>query len=281
MSVERNEDFIGRNGKKYEQSSMNKEIDSSYTENIDLEKDELIINEISSFLYNMHVFILKSKPHIKKYEKIRKLHGEIVDSMMEYNDAGKFKLKFLGDISKEELMNTPHVNVVNSYFDTSRRIGAQAIANILIYKNSKDMNCITEEYINKNKFRKPEKKEFLNSMLNSVAGLFEIINTDSNMGQVIFKDVFTKKEYIITDIGLSSNFNNERFYFYTRIITYDNISFGTGINIVFDKKDDFIRNWIKENKKIYNKKHEINRFLELYNEYEKDNKGIEPITRTY
>ena len=166
MSVERNENFIGRNGKKYEQSSMNKEIDSSYTENIDLEKDELIINEISSFLYNMHVFILKSKPHIKKYEKIRKLHGEIVDSMMEYNDAGKFKLKFLGDISKEELMNTPHVNVVNSYFDTSRRIGAQAIANILIYKNSKDMNCITEEYINKNKFRKPEKKEFLNSMLN-------------------------------------------------------------------------------------------------------------------
>ena len=216
-----------------------------------------------------------------KYEKIRKLHGEIVDSMMEYNDAGKFKLKFLGDISKEELMNTPHVNVVNSYFDTSRRIGAQAIANILIYKNSKDMNCITEEYINKNKFRKPEKKEFLNSMLNSVAGLFEIINTDSNMGQVIFKDVFTKKEYIITDIGLSGNYNNERYYFYTRIITYDNISFGTGINIVFDKKDDFIRNWIKENKKIYNKKHEINRFLELYNEYEKDNKGIEPITRTY
>ena len=32
--------------------------------------------------------MLKNKPNIKKYEKIRKLHSEIIDSMMKYNDSG-------------------------------------------------------------------------------------------------------------------------------------------------------------------------------------------------
>ena len=128
---------------------------------------------------------------------------------------------------------------------------------------------------------KPEKIEMLNSMLNSVAGLFEITNTNRELGEVYLRNVFTKKEYCVTDIGLSSNFNNETFYMYMRIITYDGISFGTGLNLIFNKKDKFICNWIKENLKEYNDKQEMTRFQELYNEFERDNKGIKLKVNSY
>ena len=68
---------------------------------------------------------------------------------------------------------------------------------------------------------------------------------------------------------------------YMRIITYDDISFGTGLNLIFNKKDKFICNWIKENLKEYDNKQEITRFQELYNEFERANKGIKLKVNSY
>ena len=42
---------------------------------------------------NFHAFLLRNLPHIKEYKKIRRLHGEIVDSMMQYYLSGKFELE--------------------------------------------------------------------------------------------------------------------------------------------------------------------------------------------
>ena len=281
MNVGRNELCPCGSGKKYKKCCMNKQTNVKINKKIQIREKEFNTEMITDFFNNFQKLMLKNKPHIKKYERIRKLHGEIIDSMMKYNDSGKFEFEFLAGISEEEFLNNPNLKIIDSNFDTTTQLGAQAIGNVLIYKNSKDMNCITEEYIKKNKFRKPEKIEMLNSMLNSVAGLFEIINTDVLLGQVTIKDVLTKKEYIITDIGLSSNFNNEIFYMYMRIITYDGISFGTGLNLIFNKKDKFICNWIRENLKEYNNKQEITRFQELYNEFERDNKGIKLKVNSY
>ena len=281
MNVGRNELCPCGSGKKYKKCCMNKQTNVKINKKIQIREKEFNTEMITDFFNNFQKLMLKNKPHIKKYERIRKLHGEIIDSMMKYNDSGKFEFEFLAGISEEEFLNNPNLKIIDSNFDTTTQLGAQAIGNVLIYKNSKDMNCITEEYIKKNKFRKPEKIEMLNSMLNSVAGLFEIINTDVSLGQVTIKDVLTKKEYIVTDIGLSSNFNNEIFYMYMRIITYDGISFGTGLNLIFNKKDKFICNWIRENLKEYNNKQEITRFQELYNEFERDNKGIKLKVNSY
>lgn len=281
MNVGRNELCPCGSRKKYKKCCMNKETEVVINKKIKIGEKEIDEEKITDFFNNFQKLILKNKPNIKKYEKIRKLHGEIIDSMMQYNDSGKFKLKFLAEISEEELLSSPNLKIIDSHFDTSTQLGAQAMGNVLIYKNSKDMNCITEEYIKKNKFRKPEKIEMLNSMLNSVAGLFEITNTNRELGEVYLRDVFTKKEYCVTDIGLSSNFNNETFYMYMRIITYDGISFGTGLNLIFNKKDKFICNWIKENLKEYNDKQEMTRFQELYNEFERDNKGIKLKVNSY
>lgn len=278
MNVGRNELCPCGSGKKYKKCCMNKEKTIEVT-NKPEKRERISDKEIEAelmynFFHGFRELLLKDKPHIKEYKKIRKLHGEILDSMMQYYDAGKFKLEFTGDSNMQELIKEPDVKIIDSHFDTSTGLGAQAMANIVVYKNSSNMNCITEEYIKKNKFRKPEKIEFLKSMLNSEAGLFEIVKTEMKLGQVQLKNVFTKKEYCLTDIGLSGNQSNDKFYFYTRIITYNNMSLGTGLNLIFDKKDPFIIKWIDENAKDYKQEQEVKRFMELYNRYQKDNKGL-------
>lgn len=278
MNVGRNELCPCGSGKKYKKCCINKEKTTEVTSKLE-KKDKIRDKEIElelmyNFFHGFRELLLKNKTHIKEYKKVRKLHGEILDSMMKYYYAGKFKLEFTGDTNMQELIKKQNVKTIESNFDISTDLGAQAMANVVIYKNIPNINCITEEYINKNKFRKPEKIEFLKSMLNSEAGLFEIVKTEMELGQVQLRNVFTKKEYCITDIGLSGNHSNDNLYFYTRIITYNNISLGTGLNLIFDKKDPFIIKWIDENTKDYKQEHELRRFIELYNRYKKDNKGL-------
>lgn len=238
----------------------------------DDEKSEII----SNFLNNMQNLLLKNKPHIKEYRKIRKLHNEVMEGMMKYWQEGKFELKI--DNNKENI-DKNRVSYINSKFDTNTELGIQAMANVLVYKNSCNTNCITEEFIKSKKYRTQEKVELLESMLNSEAGLFEIINTDRVEGQIYLRNVLNNKEYCVTDVGFSSNLHNDKIYLYTRIITYHGISFGTGFNLAFDKNDEFICKWIRANLNDIDKKQEITRFMELYNEYEKNDKGIKVLNK--
>lgn len=238
----------------------------------DDEKSEIILN----FLNNMQNLLLKNKPHIKEYKKIRKLHNEIMESMMKYWQDGKFELKIDNNVEK---IDKNRISYINSEFDANTELGIQAIANVLVYKNSCNTNCITEEFIKSKRYKMQEKIELLESMLNSEAGLFEIFKTDRAEGQIHLRNVLNNKEYCVTDIGFSSNIHNDKIYLYTRIITYHGISFGTGFNLAFDKNDEFISKWIKENLNDINKKQEITRFMELYNEYERNDKGIKVLSK--
>ncbi|MCI8412129.1 MAG: hypothetical protein HFJ40_06875 [Clostridia bacterium] len=242
----------------------------------DYEFEDVKTEMVSNLLNGMQNLLLKNKPHIKEYKKIRKLHNEVMESMMKYLQQGKFELKIDNNI---ENIAKNGICYINSKFDTSTELGIQAMANAIVYKNACNINCITEEFIKKNRYRTQEKIELLESMLNSEAGLFEIIETDRKNGQIHLKNVLNNKEYCITDIGFSSNIHNDKIYLYTRIITYHGISFGTGLNLAFDKNDKFICKWIKENSKDIDKKQEISRFMELYNEYERNDKGIKVLSK--
>ena len=279
MKIGRNELCPCGSGKKYKYCCMGKENieefeigkkKNSWEEFLNTEEG---METMYNMLANMRDFLLKDKPHIKEYKKIRKLHSEIIDNMQQYYEEGNFKQEFdLGEV--KDKIETKNIKLLSTDFDTSTQLGMTALLNIIIYKNSSTANCLTEEYLRKNKFRKPEKVEFLRAMLNSEAGLFEITKTDEENAQVKMKNVLSGKEYLVTDIALSGNKNNDKFYWYNRIITYNGISFGTGIGIIFEKTDKFIINWIKENKKNYNEKEEMLRFLTLYNEYQKNDRGI-------
>ena len=222
---------------------------------------------------NLRKMTLNGKSHIKKYYKIRKMHSDIASTMVKYYEDGKFKQKVdNSNVYKHEhpFKDKKKLTFIDSSFDLNTREGVQALYDILIYKISPNINCITEDFIQSHRYRKPEKVEFLYSMLNSTIGLFEIIKTDFDEGYVYLKEILTGVEYKIVDVALSGSQIHDNFYMYTRLITYNDICFNTGLSLTFDKKDSFIKAHIKNNKKDYKPEGELLRFIELYNYFSKN-----------
>ena len=71
-------------------NQINDELDKKYNMRKQEKKVDLLLektlenkspSEISTMLINLNKFHLNSKKHIKKYNKLRKLHSEIIDSM--------------------------------------------------------------------------------------------------------------------------------------------------------------------------------------------------------
>ncbi|MGB4439080.1 MAG: SEC-C metal-binding domain-containing protein [Sedimentibacter sp.] len=218
-------------------------------------------------------FSLDRKSHIKEYYKIRKMHSEIINTMISYHEANKFELKIDNNYiynNEHPIINNETFHLIESNFDFETREGVQALYDLLIYKVSHNLSCITEDFIKSHRYRKPEKIEFLHSMLDSTIGLFEITKTDINEGYVYLKDIFTDIEYKIVDIALSGNHIYDNFYMYTRLIKYHDIIFNTGLSLTFTKKDGFIKNHIRNHKKNYASEEELIRFIQLYNYYSRN-----------
>ena len=222
---------------------------------------------------NFRKMSLKRKPHIKEYQKIRKMHGEMISSMIEYLDDGKFEHKL--DLSGVSPMYDENgLNWIDSEFDMDTEVGAQSFYDIVFYKTARNASCVTEDFLQKHRYRKPEKIEFLQSMLDSKPGLFEVTDTDPDEGYAYLREVFSGAEHRITDIALSGSPNFSDMYIYMRIIAFRDICFGTGLNLVFPKTDDFIQRFIREHTENYNPDGEFVRFIELYNHYTKSPDAI-------
>ncbi len=214
------------------------------TKKSDLLKDK----DFVELMLKIHQDILNRKPHIKKYHRIRKIHKEVIDSMVQYfeNDNYDFEnelkkitpslMKELGDHSIEINFNPDNSNEMLVFYE------------LIVYKNHQDMTSITDEFLEKNKFRREDKIKMLQSMKESYVGLFRLVGTDVDNGYAEIEDVFTNKRFKIIDIRLSTVMApNDKIYIYNRIITYDDISFGTGINISV-KNNKELKKYIKDHK---------------------------------
>jgi hypothetical protein len=300
MKIGRNDLCPCGSGKKYKKccylqnENLQTEINLNEfaTDDFEDEDDNDLLNYLENT--NSHEFLLQtmtklrsytlnSKSHIKEYYKIRKMHSEIVNSMVDYNEADKFELKIDSSyIYKHErpIDNKGTSSWIETNFKLETREGIQALYDFLIYKAAPNMNSITEDFIKSHRYRKPEKVEFLNSMLNSTIGLFEVVKTDFNEGYAYLKNIFTNIEYKTVDIGLSGSKNYNAFYMYTRLIKYNDIVFNTGLNLIFDKKDSFIKSHINNHKKNYIPEGELRRFTQLYNYCSKHPNKIEIFANT-
>ena len=76
-----------KEAKKFFDSEDILEFEDDYEEN---DEDDLI-NGLYQMKNNFRDFLLKDNPHIKEYRKARKIHGEIMDSMMNYFESSKYK----------------------------------------------------------------------------------------------------------------------------------------------------------------------------------------------
>jgi len=236
-------------------------------------KNDGISERLSEALLNLHKNILHKKPHIEEYNRYRRLHTEIMEKMVDYYLDGKYKQRIIND-SFEKNENEKNLKLIGSDFNTETQENAQAFYDLLVYKNFPNMICITDDFIERNIYKNQDKLNFLQSMLNSKLGLYEITKTDQGNGQVYFKNVFTDEEVIITDMALSLQQNFDECYLYMRIISHNSINFGSGFILIIRKSDKFISNFIQEQKINYNPDDEIVRFFQLYKHYSNDEKRI-------
>ncbi len=111
-----------------------------------------------------------------------------------------------------------------------------------------DANNMFEIYLDNNKLRNEEKVKMLKCIKDSYVGLFKVIDVDRLDGYVTYEDVFTKKRFKVVDIALRSTYNlknDKDIYLYNRIITYDDISFGSGIHCIMTSDNKELLYFIK------------------------------------
>ncbi len=231
-------------------------------------------------MHNLHRIMLDRKPHIKEYYRLRKLHSEIVDAMAQYDADGKF-VREIQTVEAVLASDSLPLQQVAGEFDLDERHGAQAYYDMLIYKPAPNMNCITEDFIQKHRYRRADKVDLLHSMLNSKLGLYEITGVDSGEGYVYLQDVFTKEQLTVTDVALSGTVNYSANYLYTRIVCCDGVCFNTGLSLVFSKSDPFIKEHIRSHRKNFNPNAEFLRFNQLYNRYSKSKDRVKVMTNPF
>jgi len=293
MKLGRNDPCPCGSGKKYKKCCYLAEGNAAVGNTLELQNtprppnaqgfDDFSLNQLNQesllrCMMNMRMALMGEKPHIKEYNKIRKMHGKILDAMVHYYEDGKFERRIdTNSVSQDMYGKT--VQLLESHFDFNTETGAQAAYDTFVYKSTRNMSCITEDFIQNSRYKDPEKIELLHSMLNSKLGLFEVTGTNMEEGYAYIKNVFTGTEYTMLDIGLSGGSHYDTFYLYTRIITFRGFNFGTGLNFIFKKNDSFILKHIQEHKENFEPNAEFVRFTQLYNRYSKDTKGLKVLTQ--
>lgn len=238
------------------------------------------VEEISNMLINFNRFQLNRKDHIKKYNRLRKLHSEVLNSMENYILSGKYDIRKYDDIVNREL-----IKVVDNFdidFNLNNADDVTVFFELFVYNNHPNIPSVTDIYLKNRKFKNQEKTKMLECMKNSYAGLFKIIDIDRNNGYVTYQDVFTNKKFKIIDIAMSSTLCIDKkrdFYTYNRIITYDDISFATGIHCHFSSECKPLMKFIKTHN--YKKCSGFIRCLLLYDICKKDSSFVSNYNHQY
>ncbi len=225
--------------------------------------EEVEARNFQNLMYNLNRMRLNNKEHIKKYSNIRKTYNEIVQSMLQYIYNGNYNIidnyKTIYNDVKDEIKGIK----VDLRFENENDI--TILSDLFMYKNHPKLTSIIEIYLKKNKLKNKDKVKILNCMNNSYIGLFKIVGVDPLNGYVTYEDVLTKKKYKIIDVSMSSTLiidKNNSLYMYNRIITVDDISFGTGLHCAMTSKNELLQKFIKSNN--YKKVSNFSRSIILY-----------------
>lgn len=227
--------------------------------------------DISNILVNLNRFNLNRKEHIKKYNKLRKLHGEVLDSMLDYIEKGKYLPDKYHQLIKNDIARETKGLAYN--LNPNDKDDITILSELFIYKTHSKIPSLTDVYLTNKIFRNKDKLKMLNAMKNSYVGLFKVIKVDREEGYVYYQDVFTDKKFKVIDIAMSSTLTIDKkmpIHMYNRVITIDNISFSTGMHCMFGWENKEIKEFIKKHK--YNNCSDFSRCLLLYDISKKDTK---------
>ena len=214
-----------------------------------MNKEQLFADDMRNIMLNMRKHMLNRKSYIKKYNKYRKIHADILESMASYILDGKYDFgKYIREINKDR--DTSKIEKLKAFdLSSDNPDDVSIMIELFAYKNLKEVPSVTEIYLEKNKFKNEDKVKLLKAMNESYVGLFKVTDIDFDNAYVTYEDVFTKKRFKVIDISMSTFSEvdkNSPIYLYNRVITVDGISFGTGIHCNINYKNKEFKKFLKE-----------------------------------
>ena len=179
---------------------------------------------------------LEKTPLIKRYNLIRNEHSILINDM--FHDL-------ILNIDRYEPILLKQQSI-NFELDPNINDQAQLLADLLFYPHLKDGNCMCQIYLEEHK--QEEHRDMLLSMLESRLSLFKFISRDEATGIVQLYDLVNEEQIEIVDKKFGM-MNTGSIYYAGRIISYNGISFLTGINYFFpcnSKTNKYMKNIIND-----------------------------------
>lgn len=185
------------------------------------------------------------KAHITKYQQARKLYNDVTDRMEDYYAAHREEChkRFLND-GFRELGEHYHENI---NFDFDDAVQAGLFYDFMEYPHFK--GCLCDKFLREHKFRSKQNVSMVQAMLASERGLFQITDINKDNCIVILEHMLTGNKVSIVDetLAISAQLPIKELL-YLRILTWEGVTFQSGVAIQFPKNYSEIRKWIKENK---------------------------------
>lgn len=204
---------------------------------------EKYIEDTTNALIELKMSLLKEKPHYKKYLDIRKKTDAIVNRMLEYHAQDNYnfdeEFKKISEILSQEC--TDIKEDINLNWQEDKDI----LFDMILFKNAPNVKCITSEFLSKKLYKNEEEKKLLECILKSNLSIYKVIKNYDN-GFIEIQDMLTNKRIKIMDVASSLGLNND-VYMINRIISYNGISFGTGINLITKNNNKEIDFYLKNN----------------------------------
>ena len=119
-----------------------------------MNKEQLFADDMRNIMLNMRKHMLNRKSYIKKYNKYRKIHADILESMASYILDGKYDFgKYIREINNR-LKNNMKIKIINCYKFTDFEINSREIlenhGNIVNTKGEYKISDIFNKKIVKN-----------------------------------------------------------------------------------------------------------------------------------
>ncbi len=229
-------------------------------------KEQIDLKNMINDVVETKMYILSDKPHYQKYLEIRKKTDRLFAKMLKYYANGNydFDMEFK-KISKIIFDETTEIkNSIELNWQDDKNI----LVDLIIFKNFPSIKCICNEFLSKKLYENKEEQELLKCMLNSQISLYKIVKCYDNGFEEI-QDLITNKRIKIVDVASSLDINSD-IYMINRIISYNGISFGTGLGPVIKGNNKEIDNYLKY--KIKNKS-KLTIIMELRDIINKQNEG--------
>ena len=205
--------------------------------------------------------IRNNNPHVIKYLEVRKIHQEVMNYLNNYCDNQQMEPNKLIESIKDELES----KCLSLDFDN--RLDNQIYADLLFYPHSSIIPSATELALTKHLI--DHNLLMLEAMKDSQIGFYEIIKRDDINAITTLKNIITKEIIELTDLNMGSFGHGTEFYYFLRIIKYQEINFQTGMLMTF-AKNGTTQAWIKRHRRDFMTNQSAKIIIDLFNFYQKN-----------